>query len=388
MINNIQIMRCIAATVVVLAHSGWTAYGVSHQITNLGGIGVDIFFIVSGFIMPYVVFGGLYHDKSTAVVNSGTFFVRRLVRIWPLYFLSTVAVLILSAFVSKCLHPDVDLAYMYNPSKFSLSWFLESLTFTHWHRPPLLAIGWTLQLEFVFYTFFAAVIAIKHIKIDLIEIIFGLFVLISNIIVNAKGTSGLVSYMPFLLVFSQPMMIEFLFGMILYRFYSKNIVLPTKLSILILIVALPIFAFLSLTDFFGYLNLISPLVLRTILWGGTAFFIVWAALSLEKMFVLNRFTQTLLLLGDASYSLYLVHWLTIPFITFIFTRYNLYASVNMYIYLILNFLICQKIALMVHIKIEKPMNNLLRQINFRNSLFRMLSALTPILFPKKIRKEI
>lgn len=386
MINTIQIMRCIAATVVVLAHSGWTAYGVSHQVTNLGGIGVDIFFIVSGFIMPYVVFGGLYHDKSTVVISSGSFFIKRLTRILPLYFLSTVAVLILSAFVSICLHPDVDLAYMYNPGKFSFSWFLKSLTFTHWHSPPLLAIGWTLQLEFVFYTFFAAVIAIKHIKIDLIEIIFGLFVLVSNILVNAEVTRGLVSYMPFLLVFSQPMMIEFLFGMILYRLYSSNIVLPTKLSILILIVALPVFAYLSLTDFFGYLNLMSSSVSRILLWGGTAFFIVWAALSLEKLFVLNRFTQKLLLLGDASYSLYLVHWLTIPFITFVFARYNLYTSVNMYIFLMLNFLICQKIALLVHIKIEKPMNKFIRQINFRNNLVRMLNALTPR--STKIGKEI
>lgn len=387
MVNNIQIMRCIAATVVVLAHSGWTAYGVPHQVTNLGGIGVDIFFIVSGFIMPYVVFGGLYHDKSTIIVNSGTFFVRRLTRIWPLYFISTVAVLILSAFVSRFLHADTDLAYMYNPSKFSLSWFLESLTFTHWHQPPLLAIGWTLQLEFVYYTFFAAVIAVKHIKIDLIEIIFGLLVLVSNILVNAKITSGLVSYMPFLLVFSQPMMIEFLLGMILYRFYSKNIVLPSKLSIFILITSLPVFVFLSLADFLGYLNLISPSILRIILWGGTAFFIVWAALSLEKMFVLNRFTQKLLLLGDASYSLYLVHWLTIPFITFIFARYNLYASVNMYIFLALNFLICQKIALIVHLKIEKPMNQFIRKINFRKKFFKDLNTWALMLFPKKIRKE-
>lgn len=58
MILSIQYTRFLAATLVVLAHTNLQIYGISPQITNMGGFGVDLFFVISGFIMAYVIAGG------------------------------------------------------------------------------------------------------------------------------------------------------------------------------------------------------------------------------------------------------------------------------------------------------------------------------------------
>src|SRR5580693_2772498 len=86
MIRNIQALRALAVYLVVLEHSlGTLALGtVEVAKLNFGGAGVDIFFVISGFIMVVTT--------DTRETQAGDFMWHRIVRIVPLYWLLTLVV--------------------------------------------------------------------------------------------------------------------------------------------------------------------------------------------------------------------------------------------------------------------------------------------------------
>ena len=75
--NNVQVLRATAASMVVMAHSGGVMYVPSELIT-LGSSGVDIFFVISGFIICQVA--ARHHGALH-------FLARRWWRIFPLYWI-------------------------------------------------------------------------------------------------------------------------------------------------------------------------------------------------------------------------------------------------------------------------------------------------------------
>jgi peptidoglycan/LPS O-acetylase OafA/YrhL len=74
MLNSIQLLRAFAALSVVLNHYASYAFGV-----NVGGFGVDVFFIISGFIIAFI-----------ATKNTNYFLLKRIVRVAPLYMVATL----------------------------------------------------------------------------------------------------------------------------------------------------------------------------------------------------------------------------------------------------------------------------------------------------------
>ncbi|MFL4261211.1 acyltransferase family protein, partial [Escherichia coli] len=170
-IYNIQMLRFLAAALVVLAHAEIVIYqGAKSE--PLGGFGVDIFFIISGFIMPYIAYGGGGYNGSFNV-GPIKFFMRRVIRIVPVYAFITAMCVISAYIVSYHIdNPTPPIAFWWPQKKIELLWYIQSITFTHWDRPPILGIGWTLQYEFLFYTCFAFFIASKLTKIEYVEIMF------------------------------------------------------------------------------------------------------------------------------------------------------------------------------------------------------------------------
>ncbi|WP_139300736.1 hypothetical protein [Escherichia coli] len=71
---NIQALRFIAAAMVVLAHAELGQYGIGNIeiLASLGGFGVIIFFIISGFIIPYVAYGGS-QSEGEFKISAGNF---------------------------------------------------------------------------------------------------------------------------------------------------------------------------------------------------------------------------------------------------------------------------------------------------------------------------
>ncbi len=87
---SIQILRAYAAILVVISHV-WNNGILPGTFNELGGFGVDIFFVISGFIMCLTV-----SLKNTKHENAKNFIVRRIIRIFPIYIICTIPLLLLN----------------------------------------------------------------------------------------------------------------------------------------------------------------------------------------------------------------------------------------------------------------------------------------------------
>ncbi len=152
-LRKLQVLRFVAAAMVLISH-------LQHVMPSVSGIdlhgyrpwtpvwfagGVDIFFVISGFIM-YSIAGAQFGQPGAA----GTFIARRLLRIVPPYWLFTTAMLMAALlFRARIAHPALSSPHV-----------LASYLFVPWRNPygrfyPVLILGWTLNFEMLFYALFA-----------------------------------------------------------------------------------------------------------------------------------------------------------------------------------------------------------------------------------------
>lgn len=356
LLSNIQFLRFAAALLVVIAHSPLTYFNVPASLTHIGGFGVDIFFIISGFIIPFILFGGKYSREYIIPISAKTFFLRRFFRIWPLYFLMTMVAMACIWLVSSGLFkPNPDLEFAYHPTRYDINMVLRSISFTRFPESPALAVGWTLQFEFMFYSIIAILMAFSARKMDTFIVCYAAIVLVAVLFLSSKFSS-LSQYIPMVQLIGSPMMIEFLLGMTLYRLYSDNIFLPKWLAGTFGLAAIPLLLLIEIQQWFpGF----AGQFYRAIIWGTIAFIIVWSALSLEGIIKTNKFFE---LLGDASFSLYLVHWILLPWAAHFYDVLGLYDELGILGSILVYFSISQAIAILVHLKIEKPLNRFFRKM--------------------------
>jgi peptidoglycan/LPS O-acetylase OafA/YrhL len=159
-LSNVQALRACAALMIVVFHCGIETERLS-ALTGGGklfreqawGEGVPIFFAISGFIM--VVTSASAFGSFAAAVD---FMRRRIIRIVPLYWTVTtmalVALLIAPGLMTKT--PPGDHAYIVSSYLFFPYLRLDG------EIRPLAAMGWTLNLEMLFYTIFAACLVLRY----------------------------------------------------------------------------------------------------------------------------------------------------------------------------------------------------------------------------------
>ncbi len=286
---SLQYLRAIAAGLVVLHHSGqvvetagnatpWLKFG-------FGASGVDIFFVISGYIMCRITTS----DRD----NAWQFFLRRLARVGPAYWIITALVSLAiiyvpSAFRSSVLTPDLLAA---------------SLAFIAWPHPvrgeawPVFHIGWTLNYEFFFYSIFAIALACvrKH-RIAASSAVLVLLVAAGRLL---PFNGAIWNF------YTHPIILEFALGMLLWEVDRRHM-LPRKSIAWMLILAAS--AVLVYTEVAYSLSRSS--LERAWLWGIPGFFIALGALALERQGGMREH-RTWHLLGDASYSWYLTHFLVL-----------------------------------------------------------------------------
>jgi peptidoglycan/LPS O-acetylase OafA/YrhL len=144
-ILSIQVLRAIAAWLVVMHHMGKELDSpFANFFAQQGNFGVDIFFVISGFI--------IYHVASTKDHGAKTFIMNRVFRLIPAYWIATL--LLISA---KFLIPN-DFSY----TDWSFKTLISSLFFIPVENPaglgpfPPLVVGWTLNIEVFFYAVLCA----------------------------------------------------------------------------------------------------------------------------------------------------------------------------------------------------------------------------------------
>lgn len=158
-------------------------------------------------------------------------------------------------------------------------------------------------------------------KMNTFIVCYAAIVLVAVLFLSSKFSS-MSQYITMVQLIGSPMMIEFLLGMTLYRLNSDNIFLPKWVAVTFGLAAIPLLLLIETQDWFP--NFAGQFY-RPIVWGAIAFVIVWSALSLEGIIKTNKFFE---LLGDASFSLYLVHWLLLPWVAHFYDVLGLYDELG------------------------------------------------------------
>jgi exopolysaccharide production protein ExoZ len=260
----------VAACGVVVLHA-YRVENALHSPLRLGAAGVDIFFVISGFIMAHVSRGKTARE----------FLTDRFWRIYPLWFVAMSPVLI----VDRPAWPTT----------------LSSLTL--WpiygtYVDPVLKVGWTLGFEMIFYLAMALAIVTR----PLVPLaMFGLFLLL-----------GLATRLPLFEYLGNPMIFEFLMGVGIARLRVR------RFGLLAIGIALAAFAFSPLSVFWGNKAVLDPgfAMLRLLVWGVPAALLVYGTVQLEELFASKLFDLPVAL-GDASYSIYLFHGLVMVMVLFL-----------------------------------------------------------------------
>ena len=286
MINSLQALRALAAWMVVAHHlrapleSIWPPLG--H--TLIFASGVDIFFVLSGYVMVA--------STNGKCVTPIAFLRRRIVRIAPLYWAVTAA-LVLMLLVG--LNPVGVASWQWRDVATSL--LLLGAERSDGYPGPLLGVGWTLAYEVFFYLLFGLALMAREKSVMITLAVIGALVVFG-------GVTSPASFMA--QFYTAPILLEFAFGAALAHIalrHGGGVLLAS--GFVGLFVGASLLAAMVPTG-----DLITPgdagAEWRTLCFGVPAALIVAGAVALERSGVDCR-SRHVLDQGDASYALYLIH---------------------------------------------------------------------------------
>ncbi len=273
---SLQVLRFAAAFSVVLFHVGSglvLQYDLSANPFSLGSAGVDIFFVLSGFIISYTT------DPAKGILH---FARRRIARVVPLYWGLTLAIIIIAL-----VRPN-----LLNSTVVSTEAVIRSFLFIPYEKSngaiqPLLFLGWTLCYEMFFYLIYGACLMIGRHAGWLASAI-----LLFLVGLHALWPEGSVEWR----FYTSPILIEFVLGIMLQKVFSSLGLIKEGSLLLALTALLAAPAVHYATSYF--IPGIVPSALFAVLM--VTGFLFW---RMPK----GRVIACLMLLGDASYSLYLIH---------------------------------------------------------------------------------
>lgn len=328
---GLQYLRGIAAMMVVTAHlSEQIARRVGGEF-NLAALtsGVDIFFVISGFVMAYST------DEGNKL-SAETFLARRLLRIAPLYWICTGFMLLVMLTVPQ---------FTQNAQ---LDWphVIKSFAFVASPHPvfpdryfPLLIPGWTINYEMFFYALFALSIWAGSRKLmpPMLAVTLILVALVTlGAILRPAGVLGF---------YTDPVMLEFLLGIFIAIATNRGAKLP---AVVIVPLAIAAFALLAFPPKAGA---------RLLIIGLPAAVIVFALATVEVPKL-----KSLLTIGDASYSLYLSHVFTASAYSQVMSRTPILSSfAGQVAFIVLGVTVCTIGGVLCWYIVERPVTERLRR---------------------------
>jgi exopolysaccharide production protein ExoZ len=323
-IRPIQYLRAIAALMVVWFHSSGQVPGTSQF--EIGASGVDLFFVISGFIMWVTTAG-----KDVA---AGEFIQHRIVRVAPMYWLITLLML-----ACAILEPG-----LFRSLKHSGTAVVKSLLFVPYdslsfpgHAWPLLVPGWSLNYEMFFYALFAASLLVPaRIRLATFLAVMGALVLAGFI---TQPTD------PILATYTGPKLIEFAAGAAIGHFWIRGMFsVNWWLSIALIVMGFWLLLFME-----GKLPDWSQMLGATLIVCGS----LNPALS-------DLRSRILLALGDASYSIYLTHLFTLGVLRAVWTRMMPPGPIAAVAFMAVALTVCAGMGWICYRFVEKPLTSWLR----------------------------
>lgn len=335
---NIQILRAYAAFTVVYFHTGFK----SHFLPSVGSFGVNTFFVISGFIMVYI-----------CATNPQNFLLRRIARIVPLYWLTTlgvVGVAYFAPFLMKATRADaLELA--------------KSLLFIPFFKSngldqPSLFVGWSINDEMYFYAVIAVALLLTRRRAAPVAftIILATFLFLQG--VHNTSAAGV--------LYSRINILGFLLGMIcfwVYERFPRSVTHRYRHGIVFLgiaaatgQIAVSIYGQPGTLWTKGATELTpAVLVLCAVLLDGIGFSLDWKAV---------------ILLGDASYATYLTHYYCVEGVTVTAGRLTHFLRQSEFPGMLLSLIVAHCIGVLIYLYFDRPTHNWFRHKLDRVPSFR------------------
>lgn len=290
-LKSIQVLRALAALMVTIAHASEEAKYYFHFAPWLEtaplGKGVDLFFVISGFIIYY---SSLNLFGTTGAVKR--FALNRFIRVVPMYYIFTTLMIMVVVLVPAGV----------KEARFDVAQIVSSYAFIPYARydgriAPILSLGWTLNYEIFFYAIFASVMWLPARRAAWTAITLLVALVAAGFFL--KGTDSSI-----VRAWTDNIILEFGAGVVIamvYERWGKALSIGAWASLLIFAAALVVMYVLNLPHLFEH----KPP--RFITAGVPAAIAVFSAVILLPEAWELRLPGWLSALGDSSYSLYLSH---------------------------------------------------------------------------------
>lgn len=344
-LSNIQTLRGIAALLVVFTHL--PAMEIKHggdailpAFMRFGISGVDLFFVISGFIMVYVT-----SHETPSIRGTLKFWFARLTRIFPIYWLIALAVL-----AAWMVRPGI---ITFDPAQTSI---IKSLLLLPDQTLPMLKVAWTLIHELYFYLVFGFILLLPRKYLIPALSLWIAFVLLGN----RMGWGGI---SPETALIFHPLTAEFFMGAITAWLFTRTNGAAGGPVLLIGLVLFFIGLYYLITSF-------APTAFpsnweRVMYFGMPGAFMVYGLAGLERQgLTLPRASSTF---GDWSYSLYLSHILTLSVLGYIWRPFAKDGPVDNIIALIILLAGCIAASALLWYLFERPALRLFKRL--RTALF-------------------
>ena len=311
---------------------------------HIGFAGVDLFFVISGFVMVWVT-----RNIQGNAASIPPFFVGRFLRIYPLWWLVLSAMVVVWmvrpewVYARHHAQPNIVLSYLLLPAQ----------------GLPLHAVGWTLKHEVWFYFIFGLMLSAPKKALPFLLLGWGTIVAAAAIVLPAPNN-------PWIALVRHPLTLEFILG----AFVG---LLATKKYFPLSQVLLRLGLFWLLLSCASIISNPTPTFetewLRVFLFGCPFALILWGWVGSESQGA--NAPAWACSVGDWSYGLYLIHVPVFVAIARLFAPVSGPGPIDNLAILTLSFATAIGIAYVLHITIERPIARLSKQIiNFRHSAVR------------------
>lgn len=334
-LNSLQSIRAFATIFVLLYHSTIlfkTSYNYEfmYDIFSFGYAGVDIFFVLSGFLMFFLHSSDIGNSKVLK-----TFILKRFIRIYPIYWVVLLIIIFLNTFISNLGTED---------SKDFINVLKSFILIPQSQDDLLLSVSWTLSYEIFFYLCFCLLFIFnKNLRI----ILGAVWIIVFIVLLFINVESYIVNFL------FDPINFEFLLGVLIARIVLSKSQIKYSLY------------YVSGLIFWGFAILIEIYQLieinRVIQFGIPSTLIIMGVVSKEISGTIKK-SKVLTYLGDASYSIYLTHYLLLSFLAKIFNSLNLFNLLGYGFSIILISITSLLLGCIFHMNIEKPMLKLLKTV--------------------------
>lgn len=333
-LHSIQLLRFVAATLVVIYHSyiSFIPSALSSPMAGsaywftFGKVGVHLFFVISGYIMYFASFSRLQKFSARE------FFLRRLLRVYPVYW------------VFVALYVPYIICFGTMPT-LTMQQYVGMLALTPSSSPIIIGVAWTLSYEVYFYLAFGAVMVLGAHRGTIVLTSLFIISIALGIILRPENSMAKLA--------TNSLLLEFVMGVWIARLTVHRPV-PRAVGWLAVVGAV--------AGFVGGLMGGYDKLPSAIIWGVPSAFLIAGAVILERSRRHDRLSliQRLSWLGDSSYALYLFHILLITIVVD-FLRNMHISYLIVYMIPVMTF-ICITLSIYFHNVVERPMTRKLHKL--------------------------